>query len=116
LWDRLLADTGDELAHWQEHRDRALGHDALALEYLVMATLWDAREANGYFAHPGGRPPASLTVDHGGGPELRPLIGLDEQGVADYQAWRSDLADGRPAPVQLAAERFLAEGREVATG
>jgi hypothetical protein len=115
LRGRLLPGNGHELTHWREHRDRSVGHDALALEYLVMATLWDEREANGYFGVPGGRPPASLTVDRGSGPVLRTLVGLDEAGVADYLAWRSHLADGRPAPVQLAAERFLAEGREVAT-
>jgi hypothetical protein len=113
LRGELLANTDHELRHWREHRDRAVGHDALALEYLVLATLWEEREANGYFAIPGGAPPASLLSDRQGGQVLRPLVGLDGQGVADYLAWRSRLADGRPAPVQLAAERFLAEGREI---
>jgi hypothetical protein len=114
--DRLLPDADLELVHWREHRDRDIGHDALAFEYLVATTLWDHREANGYFDTVGGRPPASLTVDHGHGPELRPLVGLGQDAVADYLAWRSRLADGRPAPIQLAVERFVSEGREASPG
>jgi hypothetical protein len=113
LRGELLANTHHELVHWREHRDRAVGHDALALEYLVLATLWEERDANGYFSAPGGAPPASLLSGRPGRPRLRPLVGLDETAVAEYLAWRSRLADGRPAPVQLAAERLLAEGREV---
>jgi len=110
--DKVLPDTAHELSHWREHRDLDVGHDGLALEYLVMAALWDQREANRYFEIPGGRPSEALTVTGRGRVGLRPLVELDEKGVADYLSWRSRLADGRAAPVQLAAERFLAEGRE----
>lgn len=112
--DEVLPDTAHELTHWREHRDLDVGHDGLAVEYLVMATLWEEREANGYFEVPCGRPPVALTVTGRGRVELRPLVELDEEGIADYLSWRSRLADGRAAPVQLAAERFLAEGREAA--
>jgi hypothetical protein len=114
--DELLPDTDLELTHWREHRDLRLGHEALALESLVVATLWDHRADNGYFEGPDRLPPPSLTIDRGDGPELRPLATLGPDEVVDYLRWRSLLTDGRPAPVQLAAERFLAEGRESATG
>jgi hypothetical protein len=109
--DRVLPEADHLLTHWQELRDPAVLHEALALDYLVASALWRHRDENGYFAW---RPPPGellLDPDH---PELglRPPLGLDEDDAEAWTAWRSWLATGRPAPMQLAGDTMLAETRQ----
>jgi hypothetical protein len=108
----VLPSTERELEYWRDHRDLSIGREALAFEYLLLATLWEERETNGYFAVGAEPPPRALVHRVDEEVYLRPLVELDEDGVEAYLRWRSDLAANGPAPLQLAAERFFAEGRE----
>ena len=73
--------------------------EALAVEQVVLQALHAADPA---------RLPSVLVRDG----RVRALWSLDGDERSRYQQWRAADGGRGPAPVQLAVERFLAEGRE----
>jgi hypothetical protein len=106
--DRLLPVDDRELQLWREDRDVAVLHEYLALDHLAASTLWARRADNHYLRHV----PTRLLVDPAD-PDLglRNPLTFDAADLQAWTEWRSRLAAGGPAPLQVAGDQFLADGR-----
>jgi hypothetical protein len=106
---RVLPVADHELRHWRDGRDPAVLHEYLALDYLVASNLWARRAVNGFPSDV----PSPLLVDPADPDQgLHNPLTLSAADAAVWTRWRSGLAAHGPAPLQVAGDQFLAEGRD----